>query len=233
MESDAREQRQDNHAVHRRRVSGEHPGRQGGLRLRRASRGRHDPPRLPQHGPVDRAAVRRPARGRSTPDPHHPDRHRLKWRNPQVLPLPTDGRGLRRRPRGDRGVGQAQLRLARTQPGLQGGVPGHARRQRRLLRPLPGERQTLVPRGPGAGPVLEPRDHPPARRPQPPGARGRGRVHARRGGARRRARGERRQGRRDGFSTHPFQLHRPPRPGAGAEEGVRRSSAPCRWTRPG
>ena len=122
--------------------------------------GRHDPPGLPQHRPLDRAPLRRAARSRAARGDHDPDRHRQRRRDPQVLPLPADRRGLRRRPRGDRRVGAARLRLARAQPGLQGRVPGHARRQRGLLRPLPGQRAALVPRGPGARPLLEPRDHP-------------------------------------------------------------------------
>jgi hypothetical protein len=44
-------------------------------------------------------------------------------------------------------------------------VPRHARRQRRVLRALSGERAALVSLQPGARAVRQPRDHPPAGRP--------------------------------------------------------------------
>ena len=204
-----------------RRVSGEHPRRQGGLRLRGAGRGRHDPPGLPQHRAIDRAALRRAARSRAAQGDHDRDRYRQRRRHPQVLPLPADGRGLRRRPRGDRRMGADRIRLARAQPGLQGGVSRHTRCQRRLLRPLPGQRPALVSGGAGAGPVLEPRDHPPASRPEPAARGSQRRVHARRAGARRRHRRQRRQGRRHRVGAHPLQLHRPLRADPDPEEGVR------------
>ena len=56
---------------------------------------------------------------------------------------------------------------------LQGVVPGDARRQCRVLRSLPGERETLVQVQPGARAVRQPRHHPSAGRPRPAAERGR------------------------------------------------------------
>ena len=72
------------------------------------------------------------------------DRHGQRRLHAPVLQDVAQRRGPRRRARRDRRVGAHQLRLDRPQPGLQGGVPRHARRQLRLLRPV--SRRT-----PGAG----------------------------------------------------------------------------------
>ena len=67
---------------------------------------------------------------------------------------------------------QAHLWLARPRARLQGGVPGDARRQRRVLRALSGQRQALVQVQPGARALRQSRYHPSAGRPRPPAERG-------------------------------------------------------------
>ena len=118
--------------VHRRRVSGEPSRRPRDLDLRRARQGRHDASGVPQHGADDRPAVRRAARSRPAGRADDADRHRHRRLHPQVLQGVAQRRGAGRRARRDRRVGARDLRLDRPQPGLQGRVPGHARRQRRL-----------------------------------------------------------------------------------------------------
>ena len=134
---------------------------------------------------------------------------------------PEDRRGVGRRPRRDRRMGAALLRLARPRARLQGGVPRHARRQRRFLRALAGERQALVPVQPGARAVRQPRHHPPAGRPQPAAARGRRRLLPRREGDRRRHRRLRRQGGGDRLGADQLHLHRAPRPDPRRRQEVR------------
>ena len=68
--------------------------------------------------------------------------------HPSLLPGPHQRRRPGRGPRRDRRLGAADLRMDGPLAGLQGGLPGHARRQRRLLRPVPGQRPALVPRRP-------------------------------------------------------------------------------------
>ena len=60
------------------------------------------------------------------------DRHRHRRLHAQVLQGVAQRRGAGRRARRHRRVGAHHLRLDRPQPRLQGRVPGHARRQRRL-----------------------------------------------------------------------------------------------------
>ena len=95
-------------------------------------------------------------------------------------------RGDGRRARRDRRVGARLLRLDRPQPRLQGGVPGDARRQLRLLRAVRRERPALVQAGQRGGVLRQPRHRQPAGRSRQAARRGEGRVHARRGGDRRR-----------------------------------------------
>ena len=113
-----------------------------------------------------RAPLRRAARG---PPTRQGRPHRCP---PSGAASRTGTSGRRRtvrsrwRARRDRRVGARHLRLARPLARLQGGVPGDARRQRRVLRAVPGQRPPLVPVLPGARPVHQPRDHPSAGRPQ-------------------------------------------------------------------
>ena len=102
------------------------------------------------------------------------DRHRRRGVHPSRSSAPRD-RGRAASPTATRSPQWARmtLRLDGPQPRLQGRASSHARRQRRLLRPLPGERPALVSRGAGALPVLQPRDHQPADRPRQGRRRGR------------------------------------------------------------
>ena len=125
------------------------------------------------------------------------------------------------RARRHRRVGARLVRLDRAQPRLQGRVPGHARRELRLLRAVRGERQTLVQEGPGRGLLRQPRHRQPAGRPRQAARRGQGRVHARRGGDRRRPDRQRRQGGRDDLEPDALQLHRQQRRAADQDQAVR------------
>ena len=114
------------------------------------------------------------------------------------------GRGARR----DRRLGAPDLWLDGPLARLQGRLPRHPRRQRRLLRALPGQRPALVSRRPGARAVHEPRARPPAGRPPPPAGRGRRRLRARGEGDRRRPDRQRREGGGHRLGAHALQLHR-------------------------
>ena len=113
------------------------------------------------------------------------------------------------------------LRLDRPQPRLQGRVPGHARRQRRLLRAVRRERAALVQEGPGGGVLRQPRHRQSAGRSRQAARRGEGRVHARRGGDRRRPDRQRREGRGDDLEPDALQLHRQQRRAADQDQAVR------------
>ena len=103
---------------------------------------------------------------------------------------PRIGGRTGRRARRHRRLGAPELWLARPVARLQGGVPRHTRRQRRVLCALAGQCATLVPAQPGTCAVHQPRDHPSAGGPQH-GAGRAGRtdrhLHARHEGDRRRA----------------------------------------------
>ena len=77
------------------------------------------------------------------------------------------------RARRHRRMGADHLRLARPLTRLQGVVPGDARRQRRVLRSVSGERATLVQIQPGARAVRQSRHHPSAGRSRSAAERGR------------------------------------------------------------
>ena len=170
---------------------------------------------------IDRAAVRRPARRPPARDADDRDRHRQRRPHAQVLPVPAQRRGLRRRPRRDRRVGAAELRLAGTQPRLQGGVPGTLGANADFYEPYQEnakrwyrEAQERVLYWNHA--II----HPPVDRNRPLDEVGDVFMHVEeeRDDGHRRQRG---QGRRHRLGAHALQLHRPLRPGAGAEEGVR------------
>ena len=100
-------------------------------------------------------------------------------------PTPSSGRPRSigrsgRRSRRDRRMGAPHLRLGRPRARLQGLVPRHARRQRRVLCALSGERAALVSLQPGARAVHQPRHHPSAGRSRPAAERGRRRLRPRR-----------------------------------------------------
>ena len=113
------------------------------------------------------------------------------------------------------------LRLDRPQPRLQGGVPGDARRQRRLLRALRRERAALVQAGQRGGLLRQPRDRQPAGRSRQAARRSERRVHARRGRDRRRPDRQRREGRGDHVEPDALQLHRQQRRAADQDQAVR------------
>ena len=89
-----------------------HPGRPRDLGLRRARRGRHHAPRVPQRDADGRPPVRHAARPRAPGRPHHADRHRQRRRSRTRSSAPrSSAEELRRRPRRDRRVGAHDLRL--------------------------------------------------------------------------------------------------------------------------
>ena len=98
----------------------------------------------------------------------------------------------------------------------------HARRQRRLLRAVPGQRPALVQVQPGARALHQPRHHPPAGRSRPPAERGRRRLLPRGEGDRRRHHRVGRQGGRDRIGADQLHLRRPSRADPGAGQEVRR-----------
>ena len=124
------------------------------------------------------------------------------------------------RSRRDCRVGSRLLRLDRAEPGLQGRLPRHARRQLGVLRALRGERQALVCPRAGGGVVRQSRHREPAGRSQPAARRREGRVHARRGGNRQGADRQRRESGRNHVEPHPPQLHRQQRRAADQDEAV-------------
>ena len=150
------------------------------------------------------------------------DRYRLRRLHPQVL----QGAGQRRRsgcgPRRDRRLGAPHVRMDGALAGLQGGLPGDAGRQRRLLHAVPGQRPAVVSRGAGARPLPESCPRAAAGGPTPAPGRGRRRLRARREGDRRGADRQRREGRRHRFGPHPRQFHRASVDHADQDQGVRR-----------
>ena len=104
---------------------------------------------------------------------HGADRHRQRRQDARLLQGAEDARGSAGRPRRHRRMGAHHLRLDRPLTRLQGRVPGDARRQRRVLRSVSGERAALVQVQPGARAVRQPRHHPSAGRSRPAAERGR------------------------------------------------------------
>ena len=133
----------------------------------------------------------------------------------------TERRGAGRRSRRDRRVGEDHLRVDRPKPRLQGGIPGDARRQRRLLRAVRRERPPLVQARQRRGLVRQPRHRQSAGRSRQAARRGQGRVHARRGRDRRRSHRQRREGRGNDLEPDAFQLHRQQRRAADQDQAVR------------
>ena len=169
-------------------ISGVAARRPRGLHLRRAGQGRHHASGLPQHRAHGRAALRRAARRQAQAQAPAADRHR-QWRHDARLLQGAEERGGDdRRPQRDRRMGEDHLRLDGPRAGLQGGVPRHARRQCRVLRAVPGQRQALVQVQPGARAVHQSRHHPSAGRSRPAAERSRRRLLPCREGNRRRHR---------------------------------------------
>ena len=135
-----------------------------GVHLRRARQGCHVHPAFRNTARMIARlydALHDPAAQGSDP---HADRHRKRRRDARVLQGAEDAGGSAAGPIGDRGVGAAHLRVDRPFARLQGVVPGDARRKRRLLCAVSGERAPLVPLLPGTRAVRQSRDHPSTRR---------------------------------------------------------------------
>ena len=112
----------------RRRVPREPARRPPDLHPRRARRGRHDAPGLPQQrAGRSRACTTRCTTRRTKDVLTDRDRHGQRRLHAPVLQGAALGRGPRRRARRDRGVAAADLRLDGAQPRLQGGLPRHLR----------------------------------------------------------------------------------------------------------
>jgi len=107
--------------THRSGVPREPARRARDLDLRGARRRCHHAPGLPQLGAHGRPPVRRAARSRPEGRAHDRDGHRLRRLRPALLPRADKLGGAARRARRDRRVGTADVRLARTRAGLQGG----------------------------------------------------------------------------------------------------------------
>ena len=143
--------------------------------------------------------------------------------------------GAARGARGDRAWARMSLRLHGPHARLQGRVHGDARRRSRVLRAVRRQRAQLVPQVRREGAVPQPRARQPAGRPQQAGARGRGRLRARRRA--RRDDGHRRQRRedaRDRLGAHARDVRRPEqrrRNWRRARPRTTRSSSSRRWTR--
>ena len=200
--------------AHRCGVSREHPRQPRNLDLRPAGGRRHHPPGLSQQRPHGGGPLRRPSRPKACKDLDGAHRHRERRLHPLLLPRPAHHRRHGSGPRCDRGVATARVRLHGAQPGLQGQLLGHARRQRRLLRALSRKREALVPRLPGTGALPEPRHREPARRPGKAPGRGRRRLRPRRKGNRRGDRRERCQSGGHRLGAYPLQLYLALRPAA-------------------
>ena len=160
------------------------------------------------------------------------DRHRQRRHDPRLLQGAEDAGGSARRPRRDRRMGAHHLWLDRPLARLQGRVPRDARRQRRLLRSLPGQCAALVQLQPGARAVHQPRHHPSARS-IATGRRTRSATSACHveketdAGPHR----LRREGGRDRLGADQLHLRRPSRPDPGAGQEFRRACSCCRPTR--
>ena len=175
------------------------------------------------------AALRRPARSQARRQDHGADRHRQRRQDPRVLQGAEDARRSVGRAKRHRRMGQDHLWLARPLAGLQGLVPGDARRQRRVLRSLHRQCAALVQIQPGARAVRQSRHHPSAGRPRPAAERSERHLLSRREGDRCRDRRLRRQGGGDRLGADQLHLRRPPRP---AFRCRTRNSPWCSWCRP-
>ena len=180
-----------------------------GLHLRRARQGRDRPPGVPQRRGLGRQALRRAARTQVEGGPHHHDRYRIGRLHPPLLQGRALARGGDRPARCDRGVGAHHLRLDGPQPRLQGRLPQHAGRQRRVLRQVRRQRARLAQAWPGGRALSQPRARQPAHRPQQAGRAGQGRLHHHPEGDRRRHLRLRRQGGGHQLGADPLQLPRP------------------------
>ena len=180
-----------------------------GLRLRRAREGRHDASSLPQRRSLGRQALRRAARAQDQGCADRAHRHRLRRLHAQVLQGRALARGPDRPARRHRGLGAHHLRLDGPQPRLQGGLPQHAGRQRRVLRQVRRQRARLAQARPGGRALSQPRAGQSAHRPQQAGRAGEGRLHHHPEGDRRRHLRLRRQGGGHQLGAHPLQLPRP------------------------
>ena len=195
--------------LHRRGVPAVPARRPRGLHLRRAREGRDDPSGAAQRRRLRRQALRCPARCQHQGRAHRRHRHRLRRLHAQVLQGRPLAPGRDRPARCDCRLGPHHLRLDGPQPRLQGGLPQHAGRQRRLLRQVRRQRARLAQARPGGRALSQPRAGQSAHRPQQAGRGGQGRLHHHPEGDRRRHLRLRRQGGGHQLGAHPLQLPRP------------------------
>ena len=192
------------------------------LHLRRTRQGRHHASGIPQHRAHGRAALRRDARPQAQRQADGADRHRQRRHDAWLFQVAEECRRVRRRPRCHRRMGAHRLRLDGPRAGLQGGVSRHARRQRRFLRSVSGQRQALVQVLSGESAVRQSRDHPSAGRSRPAAERSRRRVLSRREGNRRRHHRLGREGGRDRLGADELHVRRASRAHSGAGQEFRR-----------
>ena len=130
--------------VHRRGVPREPARRPRGLDRRRARRGRHDPPGVPQRGALGGALYDAHARSRAARPAVAADRHGIHTHR-FFMPSYSVRRpaGLAR---GDRALVADVVRPHGPHAGLQGLVHGDARRRPGLVRAFRRQRPALVPR---------------------------------------------------------------------------------------
>ena len=195
--------------LHRCRVSRNLARRPRGLCLRRARQGRHDSSCFPQRGSLGRQALRGPARAQDQGCADGADRYGLRRLHAQVLQGRALARGPDRPARCHRRLGAHHLRLDGPQPRLQGGLPQHAGRQRRVLWAIRRQCARLAQARPGGRALSQPRAGQSAHRPQQAGRAGEGRLHHHPEGDRRRHLRLRRQGGGHQLRPHPLQLPRP------------------------
>ena len=204
-----RHPRRQEASLHRRGVSRVSARRPRGLHLRRAGGRRHHAPSLPQRRSLGRQNLRRPARSQDQGCADRAHRHRLGRLYAQVLQGSALTRGCGRPARRDRRLGAHHLRLDGPQPRLQGGVPQHAGRQRRVLRQVRRQRARLAQARPGGRALSQPRARQSAHRPRQAGRAGEGRLHHHPEGDGRRHLRLGRQGGGDQLGPHPLQFPRP------------------------
>ena len=208
-------------AAQRRRVPRVPARRPRGVDRRRAGGRRDRPPGVPQRGALGGWALRRHARSRAARRARLPGQ-----RGPDDAPVLPPVLQLRRSAglaRGDRDVVADVVRVHGPHPGLQGVVHGQPGRRPRLVRAVRRQRAHVVPDLRRAGAVPQPRAGQSADRPRQGGARGGGRLRARRQGARRGHGGARRQDAGHRLGDHPRDVRGPEqrrRAGAGQGRGL-------------
>ncbi len=154
-------------------------------------------------------ALRFAARPEDARQTDRADRHRLRRLHVPLFSLSALARGNDREPRRDRRLVAPDLWLDGPHARLQGRVHQHARRQRRILRPLRRKCAALVQARAGDRAVHEPRHRQSAGRPPHAGGKDQGRVRLGRSRDRRRHHRLGRQGGGDLGGDDALQFHGP------------------------